>query len=87
MTTEQLTKECTAFFQGLIDTTGTYFLSDYVEDIHEHIGEEKAAKLVEKRNELREKCEENNMDFHLISCIVAQKFLDEIENKEKATEV
>ena len=35
MKKEKLTKECKAFFQGLIDKTGTYFLSDYVETFGE----------------------------------------------------
>jgi len=87
MYTEQLTEECAEFFQSLIDKTGTYFLSDYVEDIHEHIGEKKAKKVIKRRDELREQCQLSNVDFHLISCDVAQRFLSEIEREEGTTEV
>ncbi len=73
MTQEKVQKKAEKFFNKLIVKTGTYFLSDYVEDVYEYVGEEKAEKYIAKRDKLQAMCEKVDLDFHKISCDVAQK--------------
>ena len=73
MTQEKVQKKVEKFFNKLIAKTDSYFLSDYVEDIEDHVGEEKAKKYVAKCDELRLMCQEVGLDIHKISCDVAQE--------------
>ena len=75
MTTEQIKvkEKAVKFFNKLIKKTDTYFLSDYVEDIEEYVGEEKAKKYIAKRDKLALECKRVDLDFHTISCDVAQE--------------
>jgi len=83
MKKEKLTKECKAFFQGLIDKTGTYFLSDYVETFGEFptgsVTKKQHGKIVKERDRLRAECQKAGLDFHDISCDVASEFMKTIE--------
>ncbi len=63
------------FFELLIKLTGTYFLSDYVENISDHLTEEETKALVKKRDDLKSECEKVGLDIHDISISVGQKFL------------
>jgi hypothetical protein len=72
----KIENECKQFFEFLIERTGTYFLSDYVEDIIDYVGEKETKLIVKKRNQLIKKCEPCNIDFHNISCDVASKFIN-----------
>ena len=73
MTQEKVQKKAEKFFNKLIAKTGAYFLSDYVEDIEDYVGEKKAKKYVAKRDEINLMCREVGLDFHKISCDVAQE--------------
>ena len=59
------------FFKSLIERTGTYFLSDYVEDISDFLTPIETLKVVEKRNALKAECEAAGLNLHEISCDVA----------------
>jgi hypothetical protein len=83
MKKDKLTKECKAFFQGLIDKTGTSFLSDYVETFGEFptgsVTKKEHGKIVKERDRLRAECQKAGLDFHDISCDVASEFMKTIE--------
>jgi hypothetical protein len=73
--TNQLVTDCRNFFWDLIDRTGTYFLSDYVEEIIDYVGEEECREICAKRDELFSVCKQHAVDFHGISCDVSNEFL------------
>jgi hypothetical protein len=77
---KKLEKKCEEFFQSLIKKTGTYFLSDYVETFGEFptgsVTKKEHKKIVEKRDELRMECKKLGVDFHGISCDVANEFFE-----------
>lgn len=84
---QQIVTEAKIFFQNLIKTTGTYFLSDYVEDVRDYVGETEANDLCLKRDALRSLCNEHGIDFHNISCQVASEFMKSEDNNERICDV
>ena len=68
------------FFELLIEKTGTYYLSDYVDNFSEFdedvISKEAHVKIVEKRDLLKTNCQEVGLDIHVISCEVAEKLIN-----------
>jgi len=79
------------FFKGLIKRTGTYYLSDYVENYSEFdqdvISESDHAKIVANRDLLRGQCNEVGLDIHIISLEVANDLLDGAYSKAEECEV
>jgi len=77
---KQTEKEAIEFFEKLIELSGTYFLSDYMDDFGEwpegSISREEHKVLVKRRDILSQECMEWSIDFHRISCEVAEKFLN-----------
>lgn len=73
--TNHIVTESRNFFWNLIDLTGTYFLSDYVEDIKDYVGEDEARVLCQTRDALKSLCAKYHLDFHGISCDVSREFL------------
>lgn len=77
---KQTEKEAIAFFEELIELSGTYFLSDYMDDLGEWpedvITVEDHRDLVKRRDILSQKCREEGIGFHRISCEVAERFLN-----------
>lgn len=67
-----------AFFENLIRLTGTYFLSDYVEDIEEYpnISKSLFKSLIKERDSLRAECKKEGLGFHEISCDVGRSFAE-----------
>lgn len=63
------------FFEDLISMTGTYFLSDCVEETYGHVGRDTTDALVSLRDELQDICKHHELDIHTISQDVAEKFL------------
>lgn len=74
-------KEAVEFFEDLIKLTGTYFLSDYVEDVRDYVGEKATKMIIEQRNELKIKCDTIGLSFHSISCDVANPLVEAEFNK------
>jgi peroxiredoxin family protein len=78
-TRQDIKKETRQFFKSLIDVSGDYFLSDYVDCYSEFnpniISKSFHKEIVKRRNELKKQCQEFNIDMHLISCKVADDFL------------
>ena len=73
-----LEKKVRAFFEKLTVMTGSYFLSDCVEEVEEYPRVSKSVykSIIKERDSLREACEEAGLDFHAISCDVGVDFLD-----------
>lgn len=69
------------FFTDLTHITGTYFLSDYVEEIYGYVGQDTTDAIVSKRDELQKICNQNGLDMHAISQRVAAEFLDKEDGK------
>lgn len=74
---EKVQKEAEEFFENLFEMCRDYYLSDYVEDCREELDEEEANEQIALRDSHRIKCEQVGIDFHLISCQVAKKWLKE----------
>lgn len=72
---KDLETRCKEFFESLTEKTGTYFLSDYVENIEDYLDKEETSVIVATRDSLRNECVDNQIDFHSISCNVASDFL------------
>lgn len=72
----ELTEEAYQFFKELTVIGDSYYLSDCVEELAEELSEEEGMKLITRRNELRKECEHMAIDFHGISCSVADDFMN-----------
>jgi hypothetical protein len=72
---KDLKTRCKEFFESLTEKTGTYFLSDYVENIEDYLDKQETSVIVANRDSLRNECESEGLDFHNISCHVASDFL------------
>ena len=79
-TKSQVKLETINFFESLIEKTGTYYLSDYVEVYGEFddevISKKEHIKIVEKRDLLKKQCQEQGLDIHVISCEVASTHIN-----------
>lgn len=73
----ELKAEAVEFFNGLIELTGTYFLSDYVEDVKEYLGESSGEAIVKQRDDLKKRLDIVGLSLHNISQEVAEKSLEE----------
>jgi len=83
----QIVTDSRNFFWDLIDRTGTYFLSDYVEEIKDYVGEDEAKIICKKRDELFSVCKQHAVDFHRISCDVSNEFLHSVRGGMTPNEV
>lgn len=82
-----IVNECREFFWELIELTGTYFLSDCVEDASDYLSDTQMDRFIKSRNLLMLKCENRRIDFHQISQNVASEFLLTQEKQLKIEEV
>ena len=82
-----IVNECRDLFWELIELTGTYFLSDCVEDASDYLSDTQMDRFIKSRNLLMLKCENRRIDFHQISQSVASEFLLTQEKQLKIEEV
>lgn len=79
----EIEKETRKFFKDVIDLAGTYFLSDYIQDYGEFdssvVSKEKHNEIVSTRNRLKIQCEKVGLNIHIISCEVAQAWIEEVK--------
>ncbi len=72
--TKQAVKAKTeAFFRELIEESGTYYLSDCVEEFTESMSEKGGAEYIRRRDGLKFECEQVGLDIHEISCRIADE--------------
>ena len=79
--TIKTTKIIEEFFLNLIDLTGTYFLSDYVEDVKDYLSSKQSKKIIKERNKLYKIFGKNTV--HGISCEVSRDFINQINKNNK----
>ena len=84
-TKKQVREKTEEFFRDLIKRTGSYFLSDYVEEIAEYqfITKEGAADFCRTRDGLKFECEQVGLDIHSISCDIADELVIPGQQDEK----
>ena len=81
-TKQQVKAKTEAFFRELIEESGTYYLSDCVEEFTETMTEKDAAQFIRRRNGLKFECEQVGLNIHQISCDIATDYMKPIEDDE-----
>ena len=76
-------KTVSAYFQKLINITGTYFLSDYVvKELYDYVDMSTYLVLMVELSQIEDLCKEHDLDLHDISQIVGNAFCMGLESQE-----